>query len=272
MKTRAMSSGPGIIDVWTWSLDRPTAEVVGLASLLSPDEADRASRFVNARDANRYVVARANMRIILGGRLGTPPRELTFAYNDFGKPRLMAKGVAPPHFNLSHSGALAMLAISDSSPLGIDIEEMKPVEEDVAGYFFSARERASLKRLLPSEYLRAFYRCWTRKEALVKARGEGLTIALDSFDVSVGGRATLDLSRLEDETTGHGRWKLCNLEVPPGFQGAVAVLTDGVPVPLRYHGDPRVDVVRASLRSSAAHPERSGLRSHRNDDSRSASA
>lgn len=263
---------PDVIDVWAWRLDRPPAEVAGLASLLSPDETDRASRFVTARDANRYVVARANMRIVLGNRLGTPPCDLTFAYNDFGKPRLVQKGAAPPHFNLSHSGALAMLAISDRFPLGIDIEEMKPVEEDIAGYFFSARERASLVRVPQSDYLQAFYRCWTRKEALVKARGEGLTIALDSFDVSVGERATLDLSRLEDEPTGRGRWELRNLDVPPGFQGAVAALTDGAPVWLRHHGDPRVDRDLTNLRSAAAHPECNGLRPNRNDDIRSASA
>lgn len=272
MEESASTPAPAIIDLWTWHLDRPSTEVASLASLLSHDETARASRFVMARDARRYIVARARLRIVLGNRLGVPPDELTFVYNDFGKPRLAPRDTPTPHFNLSHSGALAMLAISDRFPLGIDVEETKPLKEDIAGYFFSARERASLKRLPRTGYLNGFYRCWTRKEAFVKALGDGLAIALDSFDVSVGPRAALNLGRLDGEASESDRWRLYNVKAPAGFQGALAALTRGAPVRLCYHGWQGNDAMLAGVRGSAAHPGCNGLLPHRNDDSRSASA
>ncbi|GEO86863.1 MULTISPECIES: 4'-phosphopantetheinyl transferase family protein [Alphaproteobacteria] len=271
MTGRASTSAVAI-DLWTWDLDRPPAVVANFAALLAPDETARASRFVMARDAGRYIVARAGLRVILGSRLGIAPAELAFLYNDFGKPRLAPCDMALRHFNLSHSGALAMLAISDRFPLGIDIEEAKPLKEDIAGYFFSTRECASLDRLPRSGYLNAFYRCWTRKEAFVKAHGDGLTIALDAFDVSVGAKATLDLGRLDGEASRSGRWRLFNIKTPVGFQGALVALTGGVPVQLRYHRWSGDDVPRESLSCAAARPGYSGLPLHQNDDTRPASA
>lgn len=263
-----IASAPSVIDLWTLPLDRPTAEVLRLAGLLSADERNRARRFASTRHADRFIVARASLRIILGNRVGIPAHELAFGYNAFGKPYLTDDAATPLHFNLSHSGGFAMLALSDRFPVGIDIEEMKPLKEDVAGYFFSVREQISLRRLPPDRYLQGFYRCWTRKEALVKGRGDGLTTALDSFDVSIGELATADLSRLDRRASGSARWKLWNLAAPAGFEGALAALVDDRPIQLRYHADPVTDT---AFMSPAAHPPHSGPPPHRNDGSRSAS-
>jgi Phosphopantetheinyl transferase len=262
-----IAPAPAVIDIWTLPLDRPATEVASLAALLSGDEHNRAHRFASPRHADRFIVARANLRIILGNRLGIPAHDLTFGYNAFGKPYLTDDAATPLHFNLSHSGSFAMLALSDRIPVGIDIEEMKPLKEDIAGYFFSARERVSLRRLPPDGYLQGFYRCWTRKEALVKGRGDGLTTALDSFDVSIGRQATVDLSRLDKGVSGSDRWKLWNLSVPTGFEGALAALVDERPVQLRYHADPGSD---PAFMDAAAHPSRSDRQRHRSDGTRSA--
>lgn len=270
MEECAPASLPAVIDLWTWWLERPTSEVARLATLLSHDETARALRFVLARDARRYIVARASLRIVLGNRLGVPPDELTFDYNEFGKPHLAPRDSTPtPHFNLSHSGPLAMLAICDRFPLGIDVEETKPLKEDIAGYFFSRRERASLKRLPQNDYLNGFYRCWTRKEAFVKAHGSGLAIALDSFDVSVGPRAALNLGRLSGDASERSHWRLYNIRVPAGFQGALSALSDGAPVRLRYHAWQGEDLSLGNIKGSAAHPGCSDHLPHRNDDSQS---
>ncbi|WP_244625230.1 4'-phosphopantetheinyl transferase family protein [Rhizobium daejeonense] len=223
-----------LVDIWSWSLDLPDDEIARLATLLSTDEAIRAARFVKERDALRYVAGRGQLRLILGDYLGIAPRRLTFAYNDFGKPYLTSASRTDLHFNLSHSADRAVLAISDRFPLGIDIEQARPMEEDVAGHFFSPKECAVLRAMPQHLYIPGFYRCWTRKEAFVKAHGAGLSLALDAFDVPLGNDTALKLERLDDTIGTPDDWSLLDLDVPEGFFGAVAALTVGTPVELRY--------------------------------------
>lgn len=265
MGNGATAPAPGVIDLWTLTLDRPAAEVSCLSAILCDDEIDRAGRFVSTRHGDRFIVARASLRLILGSRLGIPSRELTFGYNPFGKPYLTEDAPTSLHFNLSHSGSFAMLAVSDRFPVGIDIEEIKPLKEEVAGYFFSVREQISLRKLPTDGYLRGFYRCWTRKEALVKGCGEGLSIPLDSFDVSIGEQPTVDLSRLD--VSGSAHWRLWNVGAPSGFEGALAALVDSEEVELRYHADPTSD---PAFMDAAVRPPRSDRRPHRSDGTRSA--
>ncbi len=222
------------VDIWSWSLDQPEDKIDRLTALLSTDEAIRAARFVKEQDAMRYVAGRGRLRLILGEYLGIAPRRLTFAYNDFGKPYLTSAGRGDLHFNLSHSADRAVLAISERFPLGIDIEQAKPMEEDIAGHFFSPKECAILRAMPAHLYLPAFYRCWTRKEAFVKAHGAGLSLALDAFDVPLGNEPTLRLERLDDTIGAPDDWSLLDLDVPEGFFGALAALTAGTPVGLRY--------------------------------------
>ena len=157
--------------------------------MLSPAERARAERFVREADRWRFVISHGALRSILGDYLGLPAAALVFGSLGSGKPFLVS---APEvHFNLSHSAEFAVVAVA-RTPVGIDIEQIHPFEDesDIASRSFSTAECDALKSLTEAERLSAFFRCWTRKEAYVKARGDGLSIPLDSFSVSLTGRLT----------------------------------------------------------------------------------
>ena len=217
----------GTIDLWLFDLEPPLPDVHGFERLLSGDERTRAAAFVFDEDRNRYIAGRGRLREILAHYLGLPPQDIRFTYNEYGKPGLDTGLHGVLHFNLSHSASLALLAVSDRYPLGADIEQAAPLKEDVAAYCFSDAERRDLAALSQDEYLDGFYRCWTRKEAFVKAHGEGLSLPLQSFDVSIGTEAAPLLKRLDSDPSGLRNWKLFNLAPAPGFAGALAVLTGG---------------------------------------------
>ena len=170
------------------------------------------------------------MREILGACVSLHPKDLTFKYSQRGKPSL----AAPLHFNLSHSEGLAALAVSTEFELGVDVEALLPLKEDIAPRYFSPRELAALAALPEHEQLSGFYRCWTRKEAVLKALGDGLARALDSFDVSIAAdEARLD--RLDGEPDAPRSWRLAHFEPQTGFVGAVACRTGGVPMTVNLH-------------------------------------
>ena len=177
-----------LVHVWTAALDRDEATRARLESALSPDEIARANRFHFAKDRKRYVVARGLLRKILGRYLRQAPAALEFSYGAYGKPSLAGAQVSSGlTFNLAHSGELAVYAVSTKRNLGIDVELIKPESagEDIARRYFSAREVSDLLTLPPEERVAAFFRCWTRKEAYLKATGMGLQTPLDSFSVSL---------------------------------------------------------------------------------------
>ncbi|MDE1992337.1 MAG: 4'-phosphopantetheinyl transferase superfamily protein [Rhizobiaceae bacterium] len=229
--------GPDVIDVWTWSLDAAPDTAAGLTELLSPEELDRAARFVHDRDRLHFIVGRGRLRTILGRYLDTSPKALSFAYNAYGKPSIVSGDGTSWHFNLSHSASLAALAVSDHYELGIDIEEIHFLKEDIARRFFSHKEYLTLRALPAEAYLDGFYRCWTRKEAFVKAHGEGLSLPLDSFDVTFDWRTEPKLERLEGDPEAPSDWRILAIETPVTFAGAVVALTRGHPVKLRYRRD-----------------------------------
>lgn len=226
------------VDIWTWSLDDWGSDEMSALAILSGDEKDRASRFVKPQDARRYMGGRAAMRSILGQYVGSAPAALSFSYNAQGKPELAAPGQGPVRFNLSHSAGQAVLAVSRDFELGVDIEEVRTFEEDVAGHFFSKAECAQLQTLPPGNRTLAFFRGWTRKEAFVKATGLGLSLALDSFDVSLIDDQQPILRRVDPSIGTIEDWVLLGLDVPSGFCGAVAILSRGARVELRYRGGP----------------------------------
>lgn len=196
--------------------------------LLSADEHARAARFVKPQDADSFTAGRARLREILGAETGCDPARLVFDYGPQGKPSL-GNG---PAFNLSHSGGMAALAIADKATLGIDIEKIRPVEKDVAHRFFSNQENQDLDRVPPAQWLEGFYRCWTRKEAVIKAVGQGLSMPLDSFDVTLLADAPAKLCRI---VNGDARdWQLAHINPAQGFMGALAVRTDGTPLVLNW--------------------------------------
>lgn len=225
------------VDIWNWPLEIPASEDAVPDTCLSQDELERAQRFVKPRDAWRYMAGRAGLRSILGEYLGIAPKDLRFSYNAFGKPHLETIGECPLEFNLSHSADQALLAVSRHFALGVDIEEIKPITEDVAGHFFSAAECTELRAFPTHEHMAAFYRCWTRKEAFVKAHGAGLSLALDCFDVSLSARPQQILRRLDPAVGTATEWTILNVEVAEGFCAAVAVLTFGQRVHLRHCGE-----------------------------------
>jgi len=216
----------GDVHVWQASLQQSEATVAALQRLLSVDEGQRAARFYFAADQRRFTVGRGMLRLLLGHYLHTKPAHLRFAYNAYGKPQVAATDAEPPlHFNLSHSGEIALYAIARDLPLGVDVEQIRPTLEwdALARHVFSAHEQATLARLPASEQLPAFFRGWVRKEAFIKARGMGLSLALDQFDVTLAPDEPAQLLATRDEPLEAARWALCDLPCPSGYAAALAV-------------------------------------------------
>lgn len=211
------------VHVWRASCRLTATEILTLRRLLSDDELERAKRFHFARDRDHYTAARAALRVILGRYLNLPPAGLRFKYNSFGKPTLDG-GAGGLRFNLSHSGGLALYAVALGREVGVDVEHLKDeMDGGVAERFFSPSEVAALRSLAPEAQKRAFFDCWTRKEAYIKARGEGLSLPLDSFDVSVAPDEPAALLRTRDDAGEASRWTLHELSPGPGYAAALAV-------------------------------------------------
>jgi 4'-phosphopantetheinyl transferase len=178
----------GMVHVWRTSLEPGPEKITELNRILSPEERIRASRYLHQRDRDAFIVARGTLRCILGGYLSLAPQALEFGHNEFGKPYLQNGGASPPlHFNVSHSGFLALYAFVLDRQVGVDVEEMRrDVEvESIAQHYFTVAESMTLRALPPEHQLAAFYRCWVRKEAYIKALGRGLSIGLDHFETLV---------------------------------------------------------------------------------------
>lgn len=219
------------VDLWVWPLDGSPAEIGRLAPLLSADEKARAARFVIDRDRRRFIVARGTLRELLAPLLGVAPAAIVFAYSMHGKPSVPS--ATSLHFNLSHSENLAALAVSQQREIGVDIERVRSLKDDIAARFFSAREVATLRATPADGRLNAFYRCWTRKEAIVKAIGEGLSHALDSFDVTISADAPAAVERFAGEDDAPRVWRLADFDPAPGYMGAVACRTGGPALSVR---------------------------------------
>jgi 4'-phosphopantetheinyl transferase len=220
----ASALASGEIHVWQFPLTSSEPAFAGFTELLSSDERIRASRFHFQRDARRFTVARASMRMILSAYSAAPTRDLRFVDSKNGKPAL-ASAAVDIHFNLSHSGEMGLLGIALGGEVGVDIEVIRSdIEIDqLASRFFSAHEQESLHALPEQERIAAFFRCWTCKEAFLKAQGVGLSRSLASFDVEVnpGRPACLLATRPDAEEA--VRWSLYSVENIDGHAAAVAV-------------------------------------------------
>lgn len=214
------------VQVWQVILEQDTTILAHLHGLLNAEEQQRAARFYFPADQGRYTVGRGVLRLLLGCYLQVAPTQVTFVYNPYGKPELTPVNGAPPlHFNLSHSGEVALYAFARQRPLGIDIERMKAdlAWRDLAPHVFSPYEQQVLATLPAAEQLPAFYRGWTRKEAYIKARGMGLSLALDQFDVSIQADQPPRLLATRDNPQEAARWTLCELPCPAGYAAALVV-------------------------------------------------
>jgi len=215
------------IHVWSCPLlvSPPVLEV--LYRLLASDERNRASRFHFAKHRNAFIVRRAFLRLLLSRYTLMPAPNIRFTYGSRGKPSLSSDCQAdspatPLHFNLSHSGDLALYALAAGSELGVDVEELRAIGEarQIAKNFFSAVECAELAAVPSEQQSQAFLHCWTRKEAFLKALGDGLSIPLNLFEVSLTPAlpATLGVSGLPRQK---GAWALYDLRLAPGYVGAL---------------------------------------------------
>ena len=216
--------GPGEVHVWAWTFTGLAEPSDADLEILDDHERKRTARFYFAPDRVRYSVCHANMRRILASYLARTPESLVYREAEGGKPELALDSSDPRlRFNLSHSKSIALLAVTLDSEVGVDVEDLRPIERDVAKRFFSPAEIASMAALDGEEWLDAFYRCWTRKEAILKVEGMGLRIPLDSFDVSVreDEPAALLVARPEAKLTTH--WRLQHLAPADGSMGALAV-------------------------------------------------
>jgi 4'-phosphopantetheinyl transferase len=211
------------IHVWSASLERPREVVADHRRLLAPDERQRADRFRFERDRSRFIVGRGVLRILLGRYLGLSPEEVSFRYGAFDKPHLAHPG---PWFNVSHSGPVALYALSTGGELGIDVEldDADFAQERIAERFFSPAEVKVLRSLPESAQPRAFLTCWTRKEAFIKARGDGLSLPLDSFDVSLDPESPAALLRTLWSADEPVEWQMQDLsDREAGYIAAVAM-------------------------------------------------
>lgn len=216
----------GEVHIWRAFLDLPPHRVDKLARTLSPDEIRRAEHLFFAVDRLRFTVARGVLRAILGSYLDTPASDITFCYGPHGKPAL------PPefdegrlHFNVAHSFGLALYAVARDREVGVDVEWMRPhlANTGVAERFFAPAEVETLEALPEDGRGEAFYRCWTRKEAYIKARGEGLSLPLDQFDVSLAVDERPVRLRTHQDPFEAERWRLWALQPAQGYAAAVAV-------------------------------------------------
>jgi 4'-phosphopantetheinyl transferase len=221
------------VEAWFSSLEAQPTLLESLRSVLSKDELERAARFHFARDRDRYVIGRGLLRELLAERVDMEPSELRFDYSPYGKPRL--RGHDAITFNVSHSANRAVFAIADGVQVGVDIEvlDSKPSDELVARQFFSAIEVGEFLSLPAETRPRVFLTIWTRKEAYIKARGEGLSLPLQDFDVTLMPGVPPELRRTAWSETEPSEWLLSDISAGcPGCIAALAVRAGAAEVAL----------------------------------------
>lgn len=216
----------GEVHAWAIFLDPAPVERDRLASLLSSDERSRANAFYFERDRRRFTVGRGALREILGGYAGDRPERLRFRYGERGKPELAEPADGEPLcFNLSHSHGLAVCAVTRRREIGVDVERIRPNlrVDQIVERFFSAREKAAFRLLPPERKREAFFKCWTRKEAYQKSRGEGFFRSPAGFDVTVEPDEPPRLLHVEGLPGEASRWSFRELAISPDYAGAVIV-------------------------------------------------
>jgi 4'-phosphopantetheinyl transferase len=222
---KVLLPGSQHVDVWCVELDSAQILNENYLGILDEAEKGRAARYHYESDRNKFILRRGVLRQLLGKYLNALPSQIQYTTNEFGKPALDQRIGSDLQFNLSTSGDTALLAFTEGRRVGVDIErERKDFETgSIANRFFSAAEQASLSQLPPGQRLQGFYNCWTRKEAVIKALGQGLSIPLDSFDVNLAPGEPARVLAARDAALGILQMKLQELEPSNGYKAALAV-------------------------------------------------
>jgi 4'-phosphopantetheinyl transferase len=213
----------GEAHLWAVWLNPGEQQLGHLASQLSADELLQANRYHFARDRRRFCVRRGFLRHLLGHYLACAPSAVRFVFGPQGKPLLANE--PDLHFSLSHSADLALIGVSRDAQLGVDIENAREFEDAdaIARRFFTPREVSAWVETPPGRRNTAFFNCWTRKEALVKVSGEGISLSLDRFEVVMAPDESTRVLAVDGDPDRARGWTLIHLEPAPGFIGAFAM-------------------------------------------------
>jgi 4'-phosphopantetheinyl transferase len=213
----------GEVHLWRRSLETSTSAVEACFALLSQDEREKAQRYRVERPRSDYILTRGTLRSLLAGYLKQKSQDFSFEYGAAGKPFLL--GHPELRFNVSHTNGLALLAFVRDREIGVDVEKVREQSDvmKLAERFFSARERQYLRNLTGDELHAAFFRCWTRKEAYIKAKGDGLSLPLHQFDVSIAANQSQALIATRPDAKEVNRWTISDVSVPAGYAAAVAI-------------------------------------------------
>ena len=215
----------GQVHVWQISLEQGRELLDRFRQTLSSEEIERAGRFRFERLQRHFVVGRGFLRYVLGRYLVAEPSSLKFAYSHYGKPSLT--GEQSLQFNMSHSHEMGLVAVTRGAAVGVDVEYIRAdfASDDIATRFFSRLEVETFSSLPEEERVAAFFRCWSRKEAYIKAIGKGLSQPLDGFDVTLAPSDPAALLRAGEEDK--LQWSLSDLDVGSNYASALAV--EGAP-------------------------------------------
>jgi|SRR5262245_51145309 len=224
------------VHVWRIALDWSQARARAFNAVLSSDEQQKAERFHLAVDRVRHVVGRGVLRAILAQCMKTKADRLCFEYGAFGKPRLATGSTEIPlQFNVSHSGELILVALAMGRAVGTDVERVRSdIEVDrIAASFFSTHERLALQAIPAHLRVQAFFDCWTRKEAFIKAVGNGLSLPLNQFDVCLMPGQEPRLLATRPDPAEAGRWMIQAVDVGPDYRAALVVEGTGWQLKIR---------------------------------------
>jgi 4'-phosphopantetheinyl transferase len=227
----------GEVHIWRACLDAVEPSPAILEKSLSPDERARAGRFHFDRDKRRFVTGRGLLRAIVGRYLRVEPSQLFFFYGRHGKPRLTpASNGGLLHFNVSHSDELAVYAVTRDGEVGIDVEHIRPLveAEDMADHVFSTREMTKWRAVPSRQRTRAFFNCWTRKEALLKAAGGSIADSLKKIEVSFAPNEPATVLTLGDDPEENTAWCVRDIDFGRGYIGAIAVDARGTDASHRH--------------------------------------
>lgn len=231
------------VHLWLVRLEASGDNFARSQSWLSPDETARTKRFYFDRHRHAYALGRAALRVLLANYLGLAPAEVAFVYGPQGKPALaptLKNDACPLRFNVSNSGNLAAYAFTAGCEIGVDVEQHRPLHdfENIAHRFFSPEETTELMQLPDGEKNNAFFNCWARKEAYIKAMGGGLSIPLDSFRVTLRPGAGARMVSIGGSQEEGRHWTLHEFTPAPEYAGAIAYAD----APRTLHSGPMLSV------------------------------